>query len=206
MSYSNASSFYQQLNSTDDGAESILDDRRSQVSQQTLNLFSITVQGTFSRPFHSSNQARENNLTTHKSLTTQEHEGDTTMKRLIIAGLSVAALSAIASAPASALTERFNDSYRDNLNKGLAADVNLTERHQESFNEGLYRLTDRFNDSYRDNLNKGLSTETNLSRRHQDSFNQGLNRLTDRHQDEFNEGLNRLTERFDDERDSTLNR
>ncbi|MBE9181463.1 hypothetical protein IQ268_23140 [Oculatella sp. LEGE 06141] len=119
------------------------------------------------------------------------------MKRLILTGLSVVALSAIASAPASALTERFNDSYRNTLNKGLATDVSLSDRHQDSFNEGLYRLTDRFNDSYRDNLNKSMIADEKIA------TDVGL---TDRHQDEFNRGLNRLTERFDSERDSTLNR
>ncbi|MBE9183089.1 hypothetical protein IQ268_31635 [Oculatella sp. LEGE 06141] len=108
--------------------------------------------------------------------------------------------------PASALSECYTDSYRDNLNKGIATDVSLANRQQDEYFSGLNQIADRFSDSYRGNLNKGLSAETNLSDRHQDAFNGGLNRLTDRHQDEFNDGLKRLAERFEDERGTTLNR
>jgi hypothetical protein len=111
------------------------------------------------------------------------------MKRLLTATLALATIAA--AAPAHALTERFNDSYRDNLNKGIATEISLSDRQQDEFVDGLNRLTERFDDSYRDNLNKGIATEVSLS---------------DRQQDEFVDGLNRLTERFNDERGTTLNR
>ncbi|MBE9180011.1 hypothetical protein IQ268_15685 [Oculatella sp. LEGE 06141] len=113
------------------------------------------------------------------------------MKRLFSAGLTVAVLSVITHSPVYGLTERFDESYRDNFNKGLSADIHLSDRHHQSFNEGLYKLSDRFDESYRDNLNKELSTETNLAERHQETFEAGLYRLNDRHQDSFIDGLNR---------------
>jgi hypothetical protein len=89
------------------------------------------------------------------------------MKRLLTATLALATIAA--AAPAHALTERFDESYRDNLNKGIATEASLSDRQQDEFIDGLNRLNDR----------------------QQDEFIDGLNRLTERFNDERGTTLNR---------------
>ncbi|MBE9180192.1 hypothetical protein IQ268_16640 [Oculatella sp. LEGE 06141] len=49
------------------------------------------------------------------------------------------------------LTDRFTDSHRDNLNKGLKPEEELSDEQLQGVSGGL---TDRFDDAHRDNLNK----------------------------------------------------
>jgi hypothetical protein len=74
------------------------------------------------------------------------------MKRLITAGLALIALASVA--PANALTERFDEARRDNLNKGLTQEGSISDRQYDEFVDGLNRLTDRFVDEHRDTLRR----------------------------------------------------
>jgi hypothetical protein len=74
------------------------------------------------------------------------------MKHLFSAGVALVAIAA--ATPANALTERFNQSYRDNLNKGIATEVSLSNRQQDEFVDGLNRLTERFSDERDTTLNR----------------------------------------------------
>jgi hypothetical protein len=82
------------------------------------------------------------------------------MKRYILASLSVLALSAYAT-PGFALSDRFDEARRDNLNKGISTEVSLS---------------DRFDEARRDNLNKGISTEVSLSDRFDEARRDNLNK------------------------------
>ncbi|NJR63800.1 MAG: hypothetical protein HC769_36580 [Cyanobacteria bacterium CRU_2_1] len=76
------------------------------------------------------------------------------MKFTILAGLSVLALSAIASSPASALTERFDQSHQAILNKGISSEVNLSERFQDARDGRINKLNERFQDARDGRINK----------------------------------------------------
>jgi hypothetical protein len=75
--------------------------------------------------------------------------GGNAMKRYILAGLSVLALSAYAT-PGFALSDRFEQARLANLDKGISAEVNLNDRFERA------RLA---------NLDKGISAEVNLNDR-----------------------------------------
>lgn len=69
------------------------------------------------------------------------------MKRLVFATLSVLTLSALATSPALALNERFDDARSETINR-------LTDRFDDARDEIINKLNDRFSDSYKDNLNR----------------------------------------------------
>jgi hypothetical protein len=82
------------------------------------------------------------------------------MKRYILASLSVLALSAYAT-PGFALSDRFDEARRENLDKGVSTEVSLT---------------DRFDEARRENLDKGVSAETNLTDRFDEARRENLDR------------------------------
>jgi hypothetical protein len=108
--------------------------------------------------------------------------GDNTMKRYILASLSVLALSAYAT-PGFALTERFDEARRENLDKGISTEVSLTERFDEARRENLDKgistevsLTERFDEARRENLDKGISAEVSLTERFDEARRENLDK------------------------------
>jgi hypothetical protein len=124
--------------------------------------------------------------------------GDKIMNRYIVNTLSVVLLSAI-SAPALALTPRFDDARNNNLNKALTSEVSLSPRFDDARSENLNKLNPRFDNARSENLNK-------LNPRFDDARSENLNKLSPRFDDARSENLNKLNPRFDDARTENLNK
>jgi DNA anti-recombination protein RmuC len=133
---------------------------------------------------------QENELSQTTNPFTRNLKGATIMKRIVLATLSVLALTATAT-PALALSdrleearqqtmnklnERFEQSHRDTLNK-------LSERQEQERQEVLNKLNDRFDKSYRDNLNS-------LNPRFEQEHKETLNALNDRFDQSYRDNLN----------------
>ena len=70
------------------------------------------------------------------------------MKRLIVAGMSILAFSAVAASSAQALSTRFEQSHRNVLNKS-------SERFEKERQNTLDKRSDRFEEAQRSTINKG---------------------------------------------------
>jgi hypothetical protein len=81
------------------------------------------------------------------------------MKRLVLAGLTVVALSAAATAPANALNARFESARQTHLNndKALSTETHLTQRFEDAREQNLNKLNRRFMDTRREHLNNKLN-------------------------------------------------
>jgi DNA anti-recombination protein RmuC len=110
--------------------------------------------------------------------TTQFFKGDRIMKRLILAGLTVATLAVAAASPASAITPRFREAHRMHndvkaFTPALTTEANLNQRFKEARDANLNKLNDRFEAARERNLNK-------LNQRFKEARDANLNKLNRR--------------------------